>query len=223
MTVPGLYGAKAVDPIQAFHPLAYWRRNRWQSWSIRRSVSISLSDLIARTDALQADLLDNRRCLAAKPGRANALAARRCRAAARSYSASGAFKDLLSGEVPITFNYLQGKESYLENHQLKALAVTGRARVPAFPSIPTVAEQGYPGFEFNSWFGVLAPAGTPPAAVRRLNRELARILQLPETRERFAALGIEPTSSTPERFATQIKEELARWTPIVKAANIKED
>lgn len=117
----------------------------------------------------------------------------------------------------------RGRKPIWKPANSRALAVTGRTRVAAFPGVPTVAQQGFPGFEFNSWFGLLAPAGTPATIVRQLNRELERILQLPETRDRFAALGMEAAGSTPEGFAAQIREELARRTPIVKAADIKVD
>jgi tripartite-type tricarboxylate transporter receptor subunit TctC len=225
VTVPGIYGAKGVDPIQAFTPVGLLATQPL-ALMVHPSLGFdSLPDLIAEARRHPGKLTYSTTG-AASPA---SLVARMLWARAGvellhiPYGTSGAFKDLLSGEVPITFNYLQGKETYLENHQLRALAVTGGSRVAAFPNTPTVAEQGFPGFEFTSWFGLLAPAGTPAAIVRRLNGEVARILQLPDTRERFAGLGIEPAGGTPEQFATQIREELARWTPIVKAADIKEE
>ncbi len=225
VTVPGIYGEKAVDPVQAFAPIAILAT---QPLALMVHASLgfhSLGDLVAEARRHPGKLTYS----TTGAGSPASLVAQMLwqRAGVEllhiPYGTSGAFKDLLSGEVPITFNYLQGKETYLESGQLTALAVTGKTRVAAFPNIPTIAEQGYPGLEFNSWFGLLAPAGTPAAVVRQLNRESVRILQLPETRERFAALGMEAAGGTPERFATQIKEELARWTPIVKAANIKGD
>ncbi len=129
-------------------------------------------------------------------------------------------KDLLAGEVRISFILLGSVAPYLRSGQLKALALTGRQRVAAIPGVPTVAESGFPGFEVMSWYGLLAPAGTPKDIVDALQREVARILQLPDVRERFATLGLEPVGSTPAQFGDEIRALVRFWPPVVKAAGI---
>ena len=172
VTVPGIYGEKAVDPVQAFAPIAILAT---QPLALMVHASLgfhSPGDLVAEARRHPRKLTYS----TTGAGSPASLVAQMLwqRAGVEllhiPYGTSGAFKDLLSGEVPITFDYLQGKETYLESGQLTALAVTGKARVATFPNIPTIAEQGYPGSEFNSWFGLLAPAdargGCPPAEPR---------------------------------------------------------
>jgi tripartite-type tricarboxylate transporter receptor subunit TctC len=89
------------------------------------------------------------------------------------------------------------------------------------PEVPTIAESGLPGFEVGAWYGLLAPAGTPRAVIERVSAESARILKLPDVRERFRADAFDIAADTPEQFAAVIRAELARWAPIVKAAGIK--
>jgi tripartite-type tricarboxylate transporter receptor subunit TctC len=103
--------------------------------------------------------------------------------------------------------------------RLKALAVTG-PRLPALPDVPGIGET-VKGFEFTNWWGILAPAGTPAAAVQRINEELTAISALPDTRERLAALGLSAQSSTPQQFADQIRTETEKVRRIVKDAAIK--
>jgi len=93
--------------------------------------------------------------------------------------------------------------------------------VPGAPDVPTLAESGYPGLEVLSWYGILAPAGTPLEIVRRLNSEINRILQAPEIRERLAALGAEPTGGSPEQFAQVIRADTLRWAKVVADAGIR--
>ena len=131
------------------------------------------------------------------------------------YNGAGALRDLLSGEVPLTFMYLTGLGPYLGDQRLKALAVTSSRRLAAFADVPTVAELGYPGFDVTAWFGVLAPAGTPRDVVERLNRQIDRVLQLPDVRDKLAAVGIVPIGGSPESFGANIRSERARWRPLV--------
>jgi tripartite-type tricarboxylate transporter receptor subunit TctC len=105
--------------------------------------------------------------------------------------------------------------------KLRALAITSARRLPAMPELPTVSESGLPGYEAASWYGMLAPAGTQRAIINKLNREVVRIMQLADVRERLIADGADPVGSSPEEFAAHIKRELARWAKVVKDAHIR--
>lgn len=105
--------------------------------------------------------------------------------------------------------------------KLRPLAVFASKRSPALPDVPTMHEAGYDGMAFNSWAGLLAPAGTPKEIVTRLNQEVNRILAQPEIKQRLAAIDYEVVGGTPEQFAATIAEDAARWAKIVKDTNYK--
>ena len=128
---------------------------------------------------------------------------------------------VLSGEVPIAMSFPGTVEPHVNTGRLKALAVTSAHRAVAWPDIPTVVESGFPGFDVQSWAGVLAPAGTPPEIIDRLHGEIVRILNIPEVRNAFLAQSAEPVGNTPGEFAAEIKSSVARWAPVIKAAGIK--
>jgi tripartite-type tricarboxylate transporter receptor subunit TctC len=136
---------------------------------------------------------------------------------------SPALTDLLSGQVQLMFSSTVAILPQVRAGRLRSLALTAAKRSPALPDVPTVAESGVAGYETASWYGVLAPAGTPQPIVDRLNREIVRIVQLPEVRERLAAEGAEPVGNSPEEFAAHIKRELARWAKVIRQARIQPD
>jgi tripartite-type tricarboxylate transporter receptor subunit TctC len=141
-----------------------------------------------------------------------------------AYKGGGqAVQDLLGGQIQMLVTALPTVEGHLKGGKLRALAFTSSKRVPGAPEVPTLAESGYAGFEVLSWYGILAPAGTAPEIVRRLNAEINRILQAPDVRERLAALGTEPTGGTPEQFAETIRADIARWARVVNDAGIRID
>jgi tripartite-type tricarboxylate transporter receptor subunit TctC len=107
--------------------------------------------------------------------------------------------------------------------RLRALAVSSPQRIAALPDVPTVAESGYPGFEADQWYGVVAPAGTPPAVVARLNAEINKALALPEVAQQLAVEGAVPTPTTPQAFGQLIAREIPRWAEVVKAGNVRAD
>jgi tripartite-type tricarboxylate transporter receptor subunit TctC len=140
------------------------------------------------------------------------------------YKGTGpALNDVLGGHVPMLFGSAASILPLMKAGRIKVLAMTGSKRSNTMPEIPTVAEAGYPGFEVDSWYGVLAPARTPPPIVSALHREIARIVQLPDVRARFAALGLEPVGNDPAQFAKIISNDLARWAGVVKRGNIRID
>jgi tripartite-type tricarboxylate transporter receptor subunit TctC len=105
--------------------------------------------------------------------------------------------------------------------RLRALAVTTARRAPQLPDVPTMQEAGVPGYDASVWLALLAPAGTPPDIVHRLNAEIATLMQTPDTRKALLDAGVEPTPSTPEEMSAYMAQELARWGKVVKEANIR--
>jgi tripartite-type tricarboxylate transporter receptor subunit TctC len=130
---------------------------------------------------------------------------------------------LLSGEVGMIFGEPASMMGYLKAGKLRALAVTSGKRALSLPELPTMIEAGVPGYDVTSWNGILAPAGTPAPILDRLNGELNRIIATPAMRDRMIALGYEPVGGTPEAFGKFIQSELAKWAPVVKAANVRID
>ncbi|MEN3354413.1 MAG: hypothetical protein V7640_2571 [Betaproteobacteria bacterium] len=107
--------------------------------------------------------------------------------------------------------------------KLRALAVTSLKRSSAAPALPTIAESGYPGFEVTNWNGLLAPARTPAAIVRKLHLEIVRVLALPDTRSRLVDLGMEAIGSSPDEFAATINRDIAKWAKLIRQAEIRAD
>jgi len=134
---------------------------------------------------------------------------------------AGALADLLSGRVPIMFADLPLVLSHIRGGALRALAVGDLERSPELPDVPTIAESGVPGYDANAWYGLFAPAGTPPAIVDRLQKEVAGILAEPGIRQRLKEIGARPGGMTPGDFREFQKKEIARWRKVVETAQIK--
>jgi tripartite-type tricarboxylate transporter receptor subunit TctC len=132
-----------------------------------------------------------------------------------------ALQDLIGGQVQLMFDNLPPSLPQIKAGKLRALAVTSAARAPALPDVPTVAETGLPGFEASSWFGVLAPAGTPPAIVTKLNAEIAKWLTSAEAKEKLVSVGANIAGGTPDDFARHIAAETAKWAKVVKESGAK--
>ena len=141
------------------------------------------------------------------------------------YRGSGpALADLLAGGVDVMFDNLPSSMAHIQAGNLKAFAVTSAVRSAALPDVPTVAEAGkLPGFEASSWFGLLAPAGTPADTVNRLQQETAKALSAPAVKERLLAQGAIPSGNTPAEFAALIDAEIRKWEAVVKASGAKVD
>jgi len=131
--------------------------------------------------------------------------------------------DLISGQVDATFTGTPAVLPHIKSGRLRALAVSSAQRLAALPEVPTVAESGYPGFEADQWYGIVAPAGTPAAIVARLNGEINKALALPELAQQLAVEGAVPSPATPRAFADLIEREIPRWAEVVKAGNVKPD
>jgi tripartite-type tricarboxylate transporter receptor subunit TctC len=135
-----------------------------------------------------------------------------------------ALTGLLGGEIQVLFDGIGSSMPFIKSGKLRALAVTSAQRLPALPDVPTVAESGYPKFEVTTWYGVMAPAKTPEAVLDRLNAAIVRATADKAFREQFEALGlIMPTPMKPKEFTAYIRNESARWAPLIKAKNITLD
>ena len=132
-----------------------------------------------------------------------------------------AITDLIGGQVQMTFNVPIALVTHIKSGRLKAMAITGEARFSALPQVPTFSEAGLPGFDLKWWYGVLAPAATPRAILDRLSTEIARILGVPDFKEKLDSQGMQAFISTPEQFAAMMKAETAKYGRIIKTANIK--
>ena len=132
-----------------------------------------------------------------------------------------AIADLLAGQVSIYIPVLPSVVQLTRAGRLRLLAVTGARRSSAMPEVPTVAESGLPGFEASNWFGLMAPAGTPPEIVNRLHAETAKVLQAPEVRERLAALGFEIQPGSPQELHALLRNETEKWAKVIKASGAR--
>jgi tripartite-type tricarboxylate transporter receptor subunit TctC len=143
------------------------------------------------------------------------------------YRGSGpALMDMVAGTMDVMFDNLPSSMQQIKAGKLKALAVTSAQRSAALPDVPTVEEAGGPalkGFEASSWFGLLAPAGTPPDIVNAVQREVAKAIATPAVKEKMLAQGAIPSGNTPQEFAQLIDSELKKWAPVVKTSGAKVD
>jgi len=134
-----------------------------------------------------------------------------------------ALLDLLGGNIPLVYTAVAGANQYVNTGRIKAIAVSSAKRSPSMPDVPTFIESGVKDFVIDDWVGLLAPAKTPKPIIAKLNQALNEILNSPEGKARLLAMGITPTPGTPEKFGEQIKGDLIRFAPIVKAAQIKSE
>ena len=140
------------------------------------------------------------------------------------YRGSGpALADLMGGSIQLMFVDMPAAMQHIRSGRLRPIGVTSLQRSPALPEVPTVAEQGLPGFEVIAWFGVLAPAKTPQATVDALSRRVLSIMEKPAVRQKMEALGADPVALPPAEFSRHIKAEIDRWSQLVRELNVKLD
>ncbi|MGE5522522.1 MAG: tripartite tricarboxylate transporter substrate binding protein [Rhodospirillaceae bacterium] len=140
------------------------------------------------------------------------------------YKGTGAqLTSVISGETQFTFASLPAALPHVQANRVRALAIGSAKRSPALPNLPTVAESALPGFDVSAWNGLLAPRGTPRAIVDKLNREMHRVAELADVKERAASQGAELAVDTPEQFGAHIKAEIAKWGKLVRASQMKAD
>ncbi|MGZ5091673.1 MAG: tripartite tricarboxylate transporter substrate binding protein [Burkholderiales bacterium] len=138
------------------------------------------------------------------------------------YKGTGpALTDLLGGHLSLMFDVIMTSLPHVQSGKLRSLGLSGIKRSPLLPDVQTVAESGYPGYEALVWFGLFAPAGTPPEIVRRIQEDMVRALNTPKMRELMASQGLEVTASTPAEFNTRVASEIAKWRTVIQQAGIK--
>jgi len=136
------------------------------------------------------------------------------------YKGAGpALADLMGGQVQMLITGFSAALPHIKSGKLRALGVTGVNRVKAMPDLPTIGET-VPGYQMNSWYGLFAPAGTPPPIIGRLQSEVNALVKRADMGDRFASLGLEAEASSPQAFAVQIKEEIARWAKVIQIARV---
>ena len=135
--------------------------------------------------------------------------------------ATPAAVDVAAGIVPVTLQGLATINSLVKAGKLRLIGVPMKARHPSYPDAPTISESGLPGFEFNSWFTVMAPAGTPKDIINKLQSEIVKALADPDLKEKYAAQGLTPRGSTPDELAAATRDQLAKYARMIKEANIK--
>jgi tripartite-type tricarboxylate transporter receptor subunit TctC len=136
---------------------------------------------------------------------------------------AAAVTDTIAGQVQVIFDTLPSAMPFVKSGQLRAIAVTSSRRDPALPNLPTLAESGLPGYEVGSWYGLLAPAGTPPAVVEKISKLVAQLVRRPDIKQKLLEQGATPVGDTPAEFTAHIASELKKWAPVVRASGAQVD
>lgn len=223
---PGMYGKLPYDTLKDFEAVTQ-TTTQPLLLVVHPSLPVrNVRQLIALAKARPGELIYGSSGSGTGPHLAMALLA--AQAGARinhiPFKGSGTLtSSVIAGEVPIAFFTPPPSLSHVRAGRMRAIAVSGAKRSPMLPEVPTVAESGYPAFEASTWFGLLAPAGTPRNIVAKLHTDVARILRMPDVTEKLAAQGVEPVGSTPEEFANHIRAEMIKWDKVVKASGARVD
>lgn len=221
---PSLYRNLAWDPLRSFAPVIQTVR--------AAQILVVRNEIPARTLREFLDLTRSRSISVGSSGNGSighlALELLRSRTGVTvthvPYRGGGpAIADMLAGNIDAMSLTIAAVTQHVRSGRMRGIAVTTATRAPALPDVPTVAEQGLPGYEVVSWQGLLAPAGTDPSVVARLNRETNRVLALPEVAEQLSGQGLDPVGGTPEALAELLQADVARWPAVVQAAGVKLD
>jgi tripartite-type tricarboxylate transporter receptor subunit TctC len=221
-----LYPKLPYDPVRSFAPVAWVARVPNVLVVNAASGISSLPDLIARAKASPGRLTYS----SGGNGSAAHITFEYLKLRAGIFVAHIPYRgtapsvtDLLGGQVDATFTGSPAVLPHIKSGRLRALAVSSSARLPSLPAVPTVAESGFPGFEADQWYGIVAPAGTPADLVARFNELINQALASPEVSQQLAAEGAVPMSTTPRAFAELIAREIPRWKEVVRAGNVRPD
>jgi tripartite-type tricarboxylate transporter receptor subunit TctC len=134
--------------------------------------------------------------------------------------AAQGLSDTIGGQIPINMSNLPSTVQPVQSGRLRAIAVTSAQRTPQMPTVPTVAESGFPGYEVQSWYGICAPSGVPAPLLEKLNADAITVLRIPELQQRLTELGIDVAASTREEFELYIRAEITRWGQVIRDAKI---
>jgi tripartite-type tricarboxylate transporter receptor subunit TctC len=223
---PSIYSKLGYDPLTSFAPVAWVARVPNVLVVNAASGIASLKELVARAQARPGAMTYS----SGGNGSAAHITFEYLKLRAKVFmlhipyrGTAPSVTDLLGGQVDATFTGAPAVLPHVRSGRLRALAVSSAVRVAALPEVPTVAESGYPGFEADQWYGVVAPAGTPPDLVARLNGIINQALAAPDTTRQFATEGAIAVRTTPKAFADLIASEIPRWREVVRAGNVKPD
>jgi tripartite-type tricarboxylate transporter receptor subunit TctC len=215
---PALYKSTGFDPVKDFEPIAPVATAGYVLVAHNSFPARNVSELVAAAKAVPGKFM----IASAGNGTLNHLIGEMLGKAVGIElthvpykSAAAAVNDLVGGQVQLSVQSLPSSIAFIRANRLRVLGVVNEKRVAALPDAPTIGET-IKGFGSTPWYGVFAPAGTPKAIVAQVHAALARVLEMPETRERLAAVGCEPYFSSTEQFATLVREDLPRWARIVK-------
>ena len=224
VVAPILYGKTTFDPLKLFAPVALIGSTPLILVTNPAVPAKSVKDLIALAKAKPGGLDFGSGGVGTTPHMAgelfNSMAGIKVVHVAYKGEAP-ALTDIMGGHLPMMFSNMSACLPHVKAGKIRGLAVSSMERVAAAPEIPTVAESGVPGFEAETWFGLLAPAATPPEIIRRLNADVLKALTKPDVKEKLASLGLTITGITPEKFSAYIKSEYSKWAKVIKDAGIK--
>ncbi len=220
---PHVYAKLGFDPVRDFAPITKLGNSTQILVAHPSLAANSLAELIARAKTLRG--LSYGTSGTASPGHVSGEMLRQMTELDLThiaYKGGGqALTDVIGGQIPMIFTAVATALPHIRSGRLKGLGVTAARRSSQLPEVPTFIDAGLPDFVVDTWIGVVAPAKTPALVVERLHREISAILALPEVRERYAGLGVEPVGNTPEQFAAQIRGDFARWEKVIKQAGIR--
>jgi len=221
---PALYSKLAYDPVRDFAPIANLGLTPQTLVAGPSAGFTTLKEFVAQARTAQVDYASSGN------GSASHLAMEMLRGAAGVQLSHVPFKgsseaqtQVMGGQIPVMFDAIPGIAAQVKAGKLRALGIASLERSPFLPEVPTIAEQGFPGFEAVGWIGIAAPARTPEPILDRLNAEIRRLLAQPEVKERLAALSFLPVGDTREHFAAFIKAEVAKWAKVVRESGAKVD
>lgn len=219
---PSLYAKLPYDPVRDFAPITLATTNPLVLAVNPQSPIQSVKELVAQAKAKPGDLAYAHGALPAQIAGELFKSTAHVDLLAVAYKGGApAVADVVGGTVPVLFDALGPSMPHIKAGKLRALAVTSPQRSAALPGVPTLAESGLDNYGLATWIGIFAPAGVSKDRIAKLHSEIARILRLPETRERFAVTGVEVVASTPEEFAQVIKADTVKFDRIIKSAGIR--
>ena len=222
---PHVYSKLGFDPVRDFAPISKLGNSTQILVAHPSLAANSLAELISRAKTLRG--LSYGTSGTASPGHVSGEMLRQMTDLDLThipYKGGGqAVTDVVGGQIPMIFTAVATALPHIRNGRLKGLAVTAGTRSGQLPEVQTFTEAGLADFVVDTWIGVVAPAKTPPLVIERLHREIAAVIALPEVRERYGALGVEPVGNTPDQFAQQIRADFMRWEKVIRRAGIRLD